>query len=171
MMPSYPGVAKNVLILHNPGLVHGIVELLYKDKVHKNLQLLLYKLVLCCESCQIFQTLQIIYNFSLADPHSESGRNIYDLVCDGLRYLDTRTDFWRQQKPMYARKRDKMMQRAKFVPGGDDNINQYIIKELEKIDEGKENMLIFYPDCTRTKDRFHFESSLQLSKLSLGFLM
>ncbi|KAG5459770.1 MAG: hypothetical protein BJ554DRAFT_8274, partial [Olpidium bornovanus] len=31
---------------------------------------------------------------------------IYELVTEGLRYLDTRTEFWRQQKPMYARKKE-----------------------------------------------------------------
>lgn len=31
---------------------------------------------------------------------------IYELVSEGLRYLETRTEFWRQQKPIYARKKE-----------------------------------------------------------------
>jgi hypothetical protein len=29
--------------------------------------------------------------------------NVLALVSDGLRYFDTRIDFWRQQNPLYAR--------------------------------------------------------------------
>ncbi|KAJ3231703.1 Tetratricopeptide repeat protein 25 [Chytriomyces hyalinus] len=36
---------------------------------------------------------------------------IVDLVCDGLRFLETRVEFWRQQNPLYARKKGK-----KIVP-------------------------------------------------------
>lgn len=37
--------------------------------------------------------------------------SIGDLINAGIRYLDNRTDFWRQQKPMYTRKREKSMLR------------------------------------------------------------
>lgn len=66
------------------------------------------------------------------------GKMISSLVTEGLSYLDTRSDFWRQQKPMYARRHDRHRQRrrpeasaSKFSP------NDYIIKELERIDQGK----------------------------------
>ena len=65
------------------------------------------------------------------------GKTISTLVTEGLSYLDTRSDFWRQQKPMYARRHDRMMQRrrrevssSKLAP------NDYILKELERIDQG-----------------------------------
>jgi ATPase subunit of ABC transporter with duplicated ATPase domains len=38
---------------------------------------------------------------------------IYQLVNEGLRYLDMRTDFWRQQKPLYARKKEQSRIQAK----------------------------------------------------------
>lgn len=38
---------------------------------------------------------------------------IYSLVSDGLKYLDTRIEFWRQQKPMYARKKEHSRIQAK----------------------------------------------------------
>ena len=35
----------------------------------------------------------------------ENGKSasILELITTGIKYLDTRTDFWRQQKPMYTR--------------------------------------------------------------------
>ncbi|KAK2150784.1 hypothetical protein LSH36_389g01003 [Paralvinella palmiformis] len=69
------------------------------------------------------------------DQHSPTGQNIYELVHAGLQYLDTRTDFWRQQKPMYARKRDCIIPRHVGARDNKTTANQYIIRELEKIDE------------------------------------
>jgi hypothetical protein len=43
-------------------------------------------------------------------------RSIYKEVEDALIYLDSRTEFWRQQKPMYARKREKELKRYKPSP-------------------------------------------------------
>ena len=48
-----------------------------------------------------------LFTFILADAKSQQEKSIRDLATEGLDYLDTRTDFWRQQKPMYARKRDR----------------------------------------------------------------
>lgn len=67
------------------------------------------------------------------DRKSGSGQTVYDLAHDGISYLDNRTEFWRQQKPMYARKRDRVQRR-----GSKDNKkspNEFVVKELEKIDE------------------------------------
>ena len=62
---------------------------------------------------------------------------INNLVTEGLSYLDTRTDFWRQQKPMYARKHERAQQRPRPDGGtGKLSPNDYIIRELEKIDVG-----------------------------------
>ena len=72
----------------------------------------------------------------LPDPHSEMGKTISVLVSEGLSYLDTRSDFWRQQKPMYARRHERLQQRRRR--GGPDKgaPNDYIIKELERIEDG-----------------------------------
>ena len=53
------------------------------------------------------------------------------MASDGLDYLDSRTDFWRQQEPLYAR--------SKFSkkPEGDDETFKHIRRELEAIDERK----------------------------------
>ncbi len=64
-------------------------------------------------------------------PNTKSGDAIYQLASDGLDYLDSRTDFWRQQEPLYAR--------SKFLrkPEGDDETYRHIRRELEAIDESK----------------------------------
>ncbi|XP_050406246.1 outer dynein arm-docking complex subunit 4 [Patella vulgata] len=73
-----------------------------------------------------------------ADASSETGKSIFDLVEEGLSYLDTRTDFWRQQKPMYARKHERMQQhrsKRQETQSKGGSPNAYIISELEKIDQ------------------------------------
>ena len=62
-------------------------------------------------------------------------RELKGKVCDGLDYLDSRADFWRQQKPMYARKRDKERQRQSAKAHKTDPTN-YLLRCLEEIDEG-----------------------------------
>ncbi|KAL5010823.1 hypothetical protein ScPMuIL_013128 [Solemya velum] len=70
------------------------------------------------------------------DSKTDMGKTISDLVEEGLNYLDTRTDFWRQQKPMYARKQECQYKRhsaklhnSKISP------QDYVIRELEKIED------------------------------------
>uniref|UniRef100_H2Z3S7 Outer dynein arm-docking complex subunit 4 n=1 Tax=Ciona savignyi TaxID=51511 RepID=H2Z3S7_CIOSA len=68
---------------------------------------------------------------------SSGGMSIYDLVTSGINYLDTRTEFWRQQKPMYARKRDRMLMQQKWSNRKTDRISDpttFILKNLEEID-------------------------------------
>lgn len=67
--------------------------------------------------------------------------SIYDLVTSGINYLDTRTEFWRQQKPMYARKRDRTLMQQKWSnrktdPHASDR-TKFILKNLEEIDQGQ----------------------------------
>lgn len=75
---------------------------------------------------------KVIFNL---DTSSKNGQQIYDLACDGLHYLDTRTDFWRQQKPMYSRKREKQDRlKGKQKKG---NHEHYVLQQLERVDNGK----------------------------------
>ena len=43
-----------------------------------------------------------------------NGMSIHELILSGLNYLDTRTDFWQQHKPIYARKRDRALMQQKW---------------------------------------------------------
>ncbi|PVD37390.1 hypothetical protein C0Q70_04389 [Pomacea canaliculata] len=70
------------------------------------------------------------------DVDTHAGRLVCDAAEEGLHYLDTRTDFWHQQKPMYARRYEIMMLRKRF-PNVKAVYDQIIIDELEKIDEAQ----------------------------------
>ncbi|XP_051571539.1 outer dynein arm-docking complex subunit 4 isoform X2 [Myxocyprinus asiaticus] len=66
-----------------------------------------------------------------------TGERVQDLIIGCISYLDTRTEFWRQQKPMYARQQDrKLMQhqwsRALHNPPSDPT--RYVLTSLEEID-------------------------------------
>uniref|UniRef100_A0A8C5QV23 Outer dynein arm-docking complex subunit 4 n=1 Tax=Leptobrachium leishanense TaxID=445787 RepID=A0A8C5QV23_9ANUR len=79
----------------------------------------------------------LLQDQDLVKGNARSGLKIQSLILDGLNYLDTRTEFWRQQKPIYARERDrKIMQqkwnRSKSKPS---DPSQYILKSLEEIDQ------------------------------------
>lgn len=72
---------------------------------------------------------------------SAGGVSIYDLVTSGINYLDTRTDFWRQQKPMYARKRDRQLMQQKWSNRKADQAKRdptkFILRNLDEIDKGR----------------------------------
>lgn len=71
-----------------------------------------------------------------------------DRIHSELEYLDSRVEFWRQQKPMYARRREKELKKIKpeptqpigmslRAPSGPPNHARYVLKSLEEIDASK----------------------------------
>ncbi|KAJ8019702.1 Tetratricopeptide repeat protein 25 [Holothuria leucospilota] len=79
---------------------------------------------------------KLLKDQDLTRADTESGNTIYDLVSEGIDYLDTRTEFWRQQKPMYARKREKSDIGKQGRKDGKKPVDptKYILKNLEEID-------------------------------------
>ncbi|BFZ01390.1 hypothetical protein BsWGS_04429 [Bradybaena similaris] len=75
---------------------------------------------------------------SLSSSSSKTDDYIKGRACDGLEYLNNRSDFWRQQKPMYARKRDKQARSAKSSAGprGGDPM-RYVLIKFEEIDKAQ----------------------------------
>ena len=72
-----------------------------------------------------------------------SSQKIQDLCLEGINYLDSRTEFWRQQKPMYARKRDRMLQQQQWNRGKAKKQDmKTILRSIEEIDEGKYTVLV-----------------------------
>ena len=91
-----------------------------------------------CNFIETFSNYIHVYTV-LADANTDMGKMISNLVTEGLSYLDTRSDFWRQQKPMYARRHERLKQRRRpDVSSSKLSPNDYIIKELERIDQGKQ---------------------------------
>lgn len=66
---------------------------------------------------------------------TKTSQEIHNLALNGLLYLDTRTDFWRQQKPMYARKRDRELQQAKMAKKGNTDPVKFTLRKLREIDD------------------------------------
>ncbi|XP_007940329.1 outer dynein arm-docking complex subunit 4 [Orycteropus afer afer] len=65
------------------------------------------------------------------------GVTVEDLIMTGINYLDTRSDFWRQQKPIYARERDRKLMQKKWLRDRKrcpSLTAHYILKSLEDID-------------------------------------
>ncbi|EDO42886.1 predicted protein, partial [Nematostella vectensis] len=59
---------------------------------------------------------------------------IYELVSGGLNYLESRTEFWRQQKPLYARKKEKAKPRKVQQKSKPADTTKFILRSLEEID-------------------------------------
>ncbi|XP_048221965.1 outer dynein arm-docking complex subunit 4 [Perognathus longimembris pacificus] len=67
----------------------------------------------------------------------KSGLTVEDLIMTGINYLDTRCNFWRQQKPIYARQRDRKLMQEKWLRDRKRRPSEtarYILKSLEDID-------------------------------------
>jgi len=67
--------------------------------------------------------------------NGESNKKVRELVQDGLTYLDKRADFWRQQKPLYARKKDKQSKEAKKYATRDQVAVKKLSKFMKKLEE------------------------------------
>ncbi|XP_076851511.1 outer dynein arm-docking complex subunit 4 isoform X2 [Brachyhypopomus gauderio] len=66
---------------------------------------------------------------------TRSGERLQHLILNCISYLDTRTEFWRQQKPIYARQRDQkllLQQWSRSHQPSDPAC--YVLKNLEEID-------------------------------------
>jgi len=64
---------------------------------------------------------------------SKTGQKISSLAEAGLSYLDTRTEFWQQVKPMYARKYETQQAMSRYKQPRT-SPHQYVLGELEKVD-------------------------------------
>nr|XP_056720662.1 outer dynein arm-docking complex subunit 4 [Euleptes europaea] len=68
---------------------------------------------------------------------TKQGITVGDLIQEGLSYLDTRTDFWQQQKPIYARIRDRKLVLKRWTRDQKrkpSEVARYILKSMEDID-------------------------------------
>ncbi|XP_056144360.1 outer dynein arm-docking complex subunit 4 [Lampris incognitus] len=65
------------------------------------------------------------------------GEKLQDLIINCITYLDTRTELWRQQKPIYARERDRKIMQQKWNKTRQSSISdptRFVLKSLEEID-------------------------------------
>lgn len=93
-----------------------------------------------CESAYSIWSFAICSNTDLIKGKIRTGERVQDLIVGCISYLDTRTAFWQQQKPIYARQRDrKLMQqqwnRVLHKPPTDPT--RHVLDSLEEIDTGE----------------------------------
>ncbi|XP_003642871.3 outer dynein arm-docking complex subunit 4 [Gallus gallus] len=68
---------------------------------------------------------------------TKQGMKVEDVVLGGIAYLDTRAEFWQQQKPIYARVRERRLRQQKWVREKKPKpaeVARYIVKSMEDID-------------------------------------
>ncbi|XP_008937572.1 PREDICTED: LOW QUALITY PROTEIN: tetratricopeptide repeat protein 25, partial [Merops nubicus] len=79
---------------------------------------------------------KLLKDKDLMESSTKQGTKVADLVLSGISYLDTRREFWQQQKPIYARVRErKLRQGARGArtrkPA---EVGRYLVKAMEDID-------------------------------------
>lgn len=71
---------------------------------------------------------QLLADSSLTGSESNTSAEIRNLILDELDYIDTRVNFWKCQKPLYARKKKPITNRS------ENHECQAILNDLEEID-------------------------------------
>ncbi|XP_066485346.1 outer dynein arm-docking complex subunit 4 [Tiliqua scincoides] len=80
---------------------------------------------------------KLLKDEALIKSTTKQGVTVGDLIQEGLSYLDTRTDFWQQQKPIYARIRDRKLMLKRWTRDQKrkpSDVARYILKSMEEID-------------------------------------
>ncbi|KAM4598220.1 outer dynein arm-docking complex subunit 4 [Polymixia lowei] len=80
---------------------------------------------------------KLLKDEDLVKSKMRGGERLQDLILNCITYLDTRTEFWQQQKPIYARERDhKIMQQKwkKTCQNPPSDPTRFVLKILEEID-------------------------------------
>lgn len=75
----------------------------------------------------------------LVQTRLRGGRRLQDLILHSIGYLDGRVDFWRQQKLMSERERDRKHMQEKWSRPQRSATGQpglYVLRSLEVIDAG-----------------------------------
>ncbi|XP_055553314.1 outer dynein arm-docking complex subunit 4 isoform X1 [Falco cherrug] len=80
---------------------------------------------------------KLLKDEDLMESSTKQGIKVADLVLSGISYLDTRSDFWQQQKPIYARVRERKLRQQRWIRDKKRNaaeVGRYIVKSMEDID-------------------------------------
>ncbi|XP_043359453.1 outer dynein arm-docking complex subunit 4 isoform X2 [Dermochelys coriacea] len=80
---------------------------------------------------------KLLKDEDLIKSSTKHGMTVEDLILGGINYLDTRTEFWQQQKPIYARVRDRKLMQQRWLPERKrkpSEVARYILKSMEEID-------------------------------------
>ncbi|XP_059686135.1 outer dynein arm-docking complex subunit 4 [Gavia stellata] len=80
---------------------------------------------------------KLLKDEDLMESSTKQGIKVVDLVLSGISYLDTRSEFWQQQKPIYARVRERKLRQQRWIRDKKRKpaeVDRYIVKSMEDID-------------------------------------
>uniref|UniRef100_A0A663DTI5 Outer dynein arm-docking complex subunit 4 n=1 Tax=Aquila chrysaetos chrysaetos TaxID=223781 RepID=A0A663DTI5_AQUCH len=80
---------------------------------------------------------KLLKDEDLMQSSTKQGIKVADLVLSGISYLDTRSEFWQQQKPIYARVRERKLRQQRWMRDKKQKpaeVGRYIVKSMEDID-------------------------------------
>ncbi|XP_068774834.1 outer dynein arm-docking complex subunit 4 isoform X2 [Struthio camelus] len=80
---------------------------------------------------------KLLKDEDLMKSSTKQGIKVKDLVLGGITYLDKRTEFWQQQKPIYARVRERKLRQQRWIRDKKRKpaeVARYIVKSMEDID-------------------------------------
>ncbi|NXJ00412.1 TTC25 protein, partial [Psophia crepitans] len=80
---------------------------------------------------------KLLKDKDLMESSTKQGIKIADLVLSGIAYLDTRSEFWQQQKPIYARVRERKLRQQRWIRDKKRTpaeVSRDIVKIMEDID-------------------------------------
>ncbi|NXK15992.1 TTC25 protein, partial [Arenaria interpres] len=80
---------------------------------------------------------KLLKDEDLMESSTKEGIKVSDLVLGGISYLDTRSEFWQQQKPIYARVKERKLRKQRWIQDKKQkpaDVGRYIVKSMEDID-------------------------------------
>ncbi|XP_072343730.1 outer dynein arm-docking complex subunit 4 isoform X44 [Scyliorhinus torazame] len=80
---------------------------------------------------------KLLLDKELIKTTTDSGGNIQGLIMSGITFLDTRTEFWRQQKPIFAREREQRIKAQSWKSHrkqAESEQTTFILERMEEID-------------------------------------
>ncbi|XP_078280479.1 outer dynein arm-docking complex subunit 4 isoform X7 [Rhinoraja longicauda] len=77
---------------------------------------------------------KLLQDKELVRTNADSGGTVQDMIMGGISFLDTRTEFWRQQKPIFAREREQRMKEQNWKSHRETEETIFILKKMLEID-------------------------------------
>ncbi|NXP52147.1 TTC25 protein, partial [Heliornis fulica] len=80
---------------------------------------------------------KLLKDKDLMESSTKQGIKVADLVLGGIAYLERRSEFWQQQKPIYARVRERRLRQQSWTRDKKPKpaeVDRYIVKNMQDID-------------------------------------
>ncbi|NWH60781.1 TTC25 protein, partial [Geococcyx californianus] len=104
-------------LVRNPKIERQLLGELYADKVYLE---------------------KLLKDKDLMESSTKEGIKVADLVLSGISYLETRSEFWRQQNPIYARVRERKLRQQRWSRDKKQKpveVGRHIARSMEDIEQ------------------------------------